>query len=233
MIRHRLIKAGQKWAWFADSDRGLAALLVFLTLYIFIVYPLLGGEVVQGGAVGISFSLILATGIVATSTHHAVRISVVVLALVALASHWTNVILTGRVDHMISVAAAAAFFAVQAWHLSKRVFGGGDVNAYRIMGAVAVYLVLGVMWANAYLFIYLAAPNTFLFEPGVQAAEPPVSEMLYFSFVTITTLGYGDIVPLHPLARSLVTLEGLVGQLYPAILLARLVTQYQGQQTKH
>jgi len=232
MIRHRLIKLRRDWLWIADSDRGLAALLIFLTLYIFIVYPLLGGEVIRGGAVGISFSLILATGIAATSTHHAVRISVVILALVALASHWANVIVSGRVDHMISVAAAAAFFAVQAWHLSRRVFSGGDVNIYSIMGGIAVYLVLGVMWANAYLFIYLASPTTFLFEPGVQASEPPVSEMLYFSFVTLTTLGYGDIVPLHPFARSLVTLEGLVGQLFPAILLARLVTLYQGASSK-
>lgn len=229
MIRHALVKAGRKWRWIADSDRGLAALLIFLTLYIFIVYPLLGTEVLRGGAVGISFSLILATGIAATSTHHAVRISVVILAIIALASHWTNVILSGRTDHMISVAAAALFFAVQAWHLTKRVFSGGEVNAYRIMGGVAVYLVLGVLWANVYLLLYLATPGTFLFAPGVQVSEPPVSEMLYFSFVSLTTIGFGDIVPLHPFARSLSTLEGLVGQLYPAILLARLVTQYQRQ----
>lgn len=233
MIRHRLIKAGRKWLWFADSDRGLAALLVFLTLYIFIVYPLLGGEVIRGGAVGIFFSLILMAGIAATATHHAVRISIVVLAIIALASHWTNVILSGRVDHLISTAAAVAFFAVQVWYLSKRVFGDGEVNVYRIMGAVAVYLVLGVLWANAYLFLYLAAPDTFLFSAGAQAAEPPVSEMVYFSFVTLTTIGYGDIVAVHPFARSLVTLEGLVGQLYPAILLARLVTQYQRHPEKH
>ncbi len=227
MMWRNFKKARSKWLWLVDSDRGLAALLIFLTLYIFIVYPLLNGEVSQGGAVGVFYSLILMAGITATSTHHTARISIVIIAIIALASHWTNVLLSGRVDHMISTAAAAVFFALQVWHLSKRVFSSGDVNVYRILGAVAVYLVLGMLWANLYLFLYLASPDAFFFSPGTQSSEPPMSEMVYFSFVTLTTIGYGDIVAVHPFARSLVTLEGLVGQLYPAILIARLVTQYQ------
>ena len=233
MIPKHIIRAGRRWQWFADSDRGLAALLIFLSLYIFIVYPLLGGEAMRGGAVSIFFSLILVAGIAATSTHHAVRAGILILAAIALASHWTNVILGGRIDHMISAAAAVAFFALQAWHLLHRVFADGTINIYRIMGAVAVYLVLGLLWADAYLFVYLVTPNAFLFAPGAQAYEPPISEMVYFSFVTLTTLGFGDITAVHPFARSLVILEGLVGQLYPAILLARLVTQYQGGRPKH
>ena len=229
MIRHRMTNAGRRWKWFMDSDHGLAALLFFLVLYTFIIYPLLGGESMTGGAVSVFFSLILVAGIIATSTHHAVRVGIVILAVVALASHWLNVILGGRVDHMVSAGAAVAFFSVQAWFLSVRVFGDGAVNAYRILGAVAVYLVLGLLWANAYLFLYLASPTTFQFAPGTQAYEPPVSEMVYFSFVTLTTLGFGDITAVHPFARSLVMLEGLVGQLYPAIVLARLVTQYRGR----
>ena len=229
MIKKHVVKAGQKWRWFIDSDRGLAALLFFLVLYVFIIYPLLGGDSMRGGAVSITFSLVLVGGILATSHHNAVRVSIVILAGIALASHWLNVALGGRVDHMVSAAAAVAFFAVQTWFLSVRVFGDGEVNIYRILGAVAVYLVLGLLWSNAYLFVYLAGPDTFMFAPGSQAYEPPISEMVYFSFVTLTTLGYGDITAVHPFARSLVMMEGLVGQLYPAILLARLVTQYQGR----
>ena len=228
MIPHKMSDAHRRWVWFVDSDKGLAALLFFLVLYVFIIYPLLGGEAMTGGAVSIFFSLILVAGIIATSTHHAVRVGIVILAVIAMASHWLNVILGGRVDHMVSAAAAVLFFSVQAWFLSVRVFGDGAVNLYRILGAVAVYLVLGLLWANAYLFLYLATPTTFQFAPGSQAYEPPVSEMVYFSFITLTTVGYGDITPLHPFARSLVMLEALVGQLYPAIVLARLVTQYQG-----
>jgi hypothetical protein len=227
MIGRHLKNAGRKWRWYADSDRGLSALLVFLILYVFIIYPLFSGDTGGGSAVSIFFSLILVAGVVATSSHHAVRVGVVVLAVISLASHWLNVLLGGRVDHMVSAAAAVLFFGIQIWFLAARVFAGsGPVNGNHILGAVAIYLLVGLMWSEAFLFVYLASPAAFNFSPGTQAFEPPVAEMLYFSFVTLTTLGFGDITAVHPIARSLVMMEGLIGQLYPAIVLASLVTRY-------
>lgn len=229
MIHHHLIRLGRHWKWFGNSDYGLAALLVLLVVYIFFIYPLLGGDAFSGGAVSIAFTLILIAGIAATSHHSAIRLGIVVLAVIALLSHWFHVLVGGTAAHVISAAAAILFFTMQTWFLSVRVFASGTVNVYRICGAVAVYLILGVLWANAYVFIYLVQPAAFAFAPGAQAFEPPISEMVYFSFVTLTTIGYGDITAVHPMARSLVILEGLVGQLYPAILLARLMTQYQSR----
>lgn len=232
MIREHARRAHGLWKMWTDSDHGLAALLVLLALYIFVIYPLMGADVMDGGLVSISFSLILVAGIVATASHHAIRIGVVTLTAITMAAHWAHVVIGGRDAHIVATAAALAFFAVQTWHLSIRVFGRGTVNIYRILGAVAVYLVIGLLWANAYLLLYLINPEAIRFTPGSQRFEPPISEMVYYSFVTLTTVGYGDIVPVHPFARSLANLEGLVGQLYPAILLARLVTQYQGQRHK-
>lgn len=230
MIRHHLRKAHGKLRWYVDSDHGLAALLGFLVVFIFVIYPLDQGDPFVGGVASIAFSLILVAGVVATATHHAVRLGVVILAAIGLATHWSSVLLGNRVAHMISAAAAVLFFAVQAWFLLQRVFAEGTVNAYRIAGAIAVYLVLGLLWANAYLFVYLAVPGSFNFPPGTPPLEPPASELLYFSFVTLTTVGYGDITAAHRAARDLVMLQALVGQLYPAILLARLVTQFQGRE---
>lgn len=226
MIKQHIHTTKRKWNVWIDSDRGLAALLVLLVLYVFMIYPLLGGDQITNGVVSISFTLILIAGIVATAHHKAVRIGIVILAGIAFASHWLNVIIGLRITHMVSAAASVLFFAMQAWFISARIYRPGVVNIYRILGAVALYLILGLLWADAYLFLYLASPQTFHMESGTMAFEPPVSEMVYFSFVTLTTLGYGDIVAVTPMARSLVMLEGLVGQLYPAILLARLVTQY-------
>jgi hypothetical protein len=229
MIGKHLIHVSRKWKWLGNSDYGLAALLFLLVLYIFFIYPLLGGDAFSGGWVSVSFSLILIAGIVATSHHNAVRLGIVVLAAIAFLSHWLHVFIGGQAAHIISAAAAILFFSLQTWILSLRIFAAGSVNIYRIYGAIAVYLILGIVWANAYVIVYLVQPAAFQFAPGAQAFEPPISEMVYFSFVTLTTIGYGDIVAVHPMARSLVILEGLVGQLYPAILLARLVTQFQGR----
>lgn len=231
-MKKRLHSYSQRLRWYLDSDHGLAALLALLTLYTFFIYPLLDSEALRSGAVGITFSLILVAGIVATSTHHAVRIGIFLTALVAFTSHWANFIIGGWLDHIIAAGAAVVFFSLQTWFLSRRVFAAGEVNIYRILGAVCVYLVLGLLWSNIYLLIYLVRPAAFYFAPGTLAFQPPTSDMVYFSLVTLTTVGYGDIVPVAPLAKSMANLEALLGQLYPAIVLARLVTQYQASSKK-
>jgi hypothetical protein len=95
------------------------------------------------------------------------------------------------------------------------------VTVHRILGAVAVYLLIGVIWAEAYDLVETIAPGAL----SVPAPHPPhdVAHFVYYSFATLTTVGYGDVVAVHPAARSLATLEAVVGQLYSAILVARLV----------
>jgi Ion channel len=86
---------------------------------------------------------------------------------------------------------------------------------------VAVYLLLGILWAVCYEIVELLQPGSFsVFGRKGTAALP---QLAYFSFTTLTTLGLGEILPLSPLARSFVMLEALVGQLFPVVLIARLV----------
>lgn len=86
-----------------------------------------------------------------------------------------------------------------------------------------LYLTIGQIFVGFYGVIALLMPQAFM---GLGAAGTPkfASDLIYFSFATLTTVGYGDILPVHPLARSLSNLEAIIGQLYPATLLARLVT---------
>jgi hypothetical protein len=107
--------------------------------------------------------------------------------------------------------------------MGKKVFGNGTVTRDRIGGAVALYMLVGLIWADAYQLIYVIIPGSFA---GISAHDDSVgrSTWVYFSFVTLTTIGYGDITPAARAARSMANLEGLIGQLYPAIVLARLVS---------
>jgi hypothetical protein len=93
-----------------------------------------------------------------------------------------------------------------------------------VFGACCVYLMIGLIWAAGYALLEAAAPGSFDFGPLTDpSADSAQARLVYFSFVTMTTLGYGDVTPLAPTARSLAALQGLVGQLYLAIVIARLV----------
>jgi hypothetical protein len=109
----------------------------------------------------------------------------------------------------------------------------GPTTYHRITGAVAAYLFLGVIWSLAYYLVTIWIPGAFSIQGSLTPGdrESLQSQLFYFSFVTLTTLGYGDIVAVHPIVRMLVILEGVIGQLFPAILIARLVSlQVQSKQ---
>jgi hypothetical protein len=95
---------------------------------------------------------------------------------------------------------------------------------HRIIGAVLVYLNVGLAFMSLYCFVALIVPGAFSGLGQLQDNLAVASNLIYFSFVTLTSVGYGDIVPVHPVARSLTNIETIIGQLYPATLLARLVT---------
>ena len=107
--------------------------------------------------------------------------------------------------------------------VTQAVFRGGRVTYHRIIGAILLYLLIAMAFATLFLFVGLSdrdAIKGITFDDDQSLA----SALFYMSFVTLTSTGYGDIVPVHPLARSLCNIESVIGQLYPATLLARLVT---------
>jgi hypothetical protein len=106
----------------------------------------------------------------------------------------------------------------------KQTLRPGPVTVYRVIGGIAGYLLIGFAWPLAYQLLEEKVPGAIHFEPGLPAAlTQQAGHWIYFSFVTLTTVGYGDVQPVHPVARTLAVSEALVGQLYIAILIATLV----------
>ena len=127
--------------------------------------------------------------------------------------------------HYGSLLSLVGFLAVAITFTLAQVVVGTDINANRLIGAVCVYLLLGVIWAMAYTLTELVLPGSFGgFTPMADFGWD--SEWLYFSFVTMTTLGYGDILPLSGTARGLAYMQAIVGQFYIAVLVAGLVGAY-------
>lgn len=124
-----------------------------------------------------------------------------------------------------SLAAFFGFLLVAISYTLSQVVRGTDVSVNRLIGAVCIFLLLGVIWAVAYTFVEMTNPESFRgFSP--QEGRGWDSDWLYFSFVTMTTLGYGDITPVSATAKALAYLQAVFGQFYVAVLVAGLVSAY-------
>jgi hypothetical protein len=192
---------------FWADERGLSVLLFLIVLLVFVL--------------DVVFSLLVIAGAMTVWRTKVGAVVVGTLALTALcirALDWLSP--SGAVDiaRALSVVASTGTLAIVVLGQVLRV---GPVNLHRILGAIAVYLLLGLAWAGSYEALSLFQPAAF---SGAQGRGIAPEEWSYFSFVTLTTVGYGDMTPLAPAARSLAVLEALTGQLYPALLLARLVS---------
>jgi len=115
-----------------------------------------------------------------------------------------------------------AFYSWATWLAARQVLFTGPIDGNKIVGAICIYLLMGLIWSLFYLFIAQATPDAF---NGLQQAVwyDNFADVAYYSFVTLTTLGYGDISPVVPLARFFVYMEAIVGVFYMAILVASLI----------
>lgn len=216
-----------------SSDRGLSLLVILLVFTVFIVPHLAQpGAPILTLLFDIGFSLVLVTGLTAIARKRQVIVGGILLLLIALAGRWMERGFPGanlvEFNLLMSVFATLLLTGL----VTVQVFREGPITIHRVLGAVAVYLLLGLAWAFTYQLIAVHTPGSFTIEASAASRNISQSEFLYFSFVTLTTTGYGDITALAPAARSMVMLEALTGQLFPAILIARLVSMEIGSRVR-
>jgi len=113
-----------------------------------------------------------------------------------------------------------------SWLVAQIVFAPGRMNEHRVRGAIVLYLNVAIAFENMFRLPNEISPGAVAANSAGATHAQVTGQLMYFSISTLTTVGYGDIVPVNPIARSLANLEALIGQLYPAIVLARIVTLY-------
>uniref|UniRef100_A0A832EJ39 Two pore domain potassium channel family protein n=1 Tax=Desulfacinum infernum TaxID=35837 RepID=A0A832EJ39_9BACT len=213
-------------ARFWSTDMGLSALLGSLTIYIFVVSPL-SRHYHVGKVVHVFFALVLLSGLLGTSPGARFRPWMLMAAVSAVLFRWISQENAVRLWVGLGYGCSSLFFGLSVIQLLARVFQRGPKTAHRVRGAVAVYLMLGLLWVSFYQLVELLSPGAFRFPDNPDGTPLPdaaqQSALIYFSFVTLTTVGYGDVVAVEPFARSLAVMEALSGQLFPAVLLARIV----------
>jgi len=208
-----------------DSKWRAPARASYLTLFVFLlgtilVQPLFTRTVGGRALLSATFSLLLVLGLWAVGRTAWWRGIGLAIALPALVFRWVAFV---RPDGAIEIAAAvlsALFCLYVAVVFVSDVLREPEVGTEQIFGASCAYILIGLMWAFCYAAADMLQPGAF---NGHDAASSGFSDFIYFSFITLTTLGYGDMTPASPMARMLAVLEGIIGQLYIAILIARLV----------
>jgi hypothetical protein len=205
-------------------EPSLTLLLVMQVLAIFVCLPM--------AASGVPFPPSIALGLLLTFIALVVIVSrtpgAVALGVVSFVAGVAGLILRERhrtlPTELFSAAAMLLAFGALCWVVGAAVAAPGRVTWHRIRGAIVLYLTLALIFSTLYRAIYVLQPGAFRGLPSVEERAAFTSAMLYFSFTTLTSTGFGDILPMDPLARGLANLEAIVGQLCPVILLGRIVT---------
>jgi voltage-gated potassium channel Kch len=183
-----------------------------LLISIILVLNIIGVTVLVAGSYALSERRHLVITAIVLSAVSVIATSL----LLTLGGHWAVL-----VSHA-SIVVLIAFFAIT---ILGYVLRSGRVTIERIFAAICVYMLIGSAWAFAYALLEEIAPGSFaaLPEAGRNEYVARVQQLRYFSFMTLTTVGYGDVVPRSPAARTMAVLEAVMGQIYLAMLVARLV----------
>lgn len=205
------------------SDPLLTTLTVVMILMLFVFAPLQAIGIRLFQMLEFASALGLIGGVFFMSGSPMVLVALLAAFIMASTAAISRLSSPSVLDIYLFASALLIMGVALASVVAGAVFASGRVTHHRIIGAILVYLSIAVIFTALYTIFGLIVPNAF---SGMSFEDNPAlaSKVIYFSFVTLTSTGYGDIYPLHPVARSLCNLETIIGQLYPATLLARLVS---------
>jgi hypothetical protein len=220
----RLLAFGEKF-----SDQILTGLTIFLAVLLFALVPLQASIGFDFTPLGMLVIAVMAVGVYVLSARWIVLIPIGI----AIVMHFSLKLFREQQGalhpHIYLIASLWLTLSLTfALVVARAVFAKGPVTIHRIIGAIMLYMLVALIFVALYLFVGEAFPGAFV---NLVIADSPRlgADAIYFSFTTLTSVGYGDMFPVHPIARSLCNLESICGQLFPAILIARLVSLHAEQ----
>jgi hypothetical protein len=216
------------------SMTGLLTIILGLIVAAFVLMPFFTEVRLAAHALRLTVELLLVLAVWRLSGNH--RLLAVVASIVVLneVTEWL-VALTPRPElAALSEGCTLAFIATTAGFIAWRAWRQESVGAESLIGAIAVYFLIGYFWATLFSFIEFGSPGSFssICDPlpdGTVDCRPETAlfpKLTYFSFVTMTTLGYGDVVPLTRAAEGVAAMASVSGQLFLAMVIGRLVSLY-------
>ena len=205
------------------------AVVLAASLLLAVAQPLTAGLFGEERSFDVFFSLLIVAVLLLVFEERGHRRIAVSLGLAAFLGVSTSHLLGGLAGRLTLVGAqvvAAGFFAFALYRIVLAIFAK-DVSGDAIFGTVCGYLLLGIIWSLLFSAVETAFPGSFRLPAPIHAdavvARPDRATLSYYSFITLATVGYGDVTPITPLARTLAWMEAIAGQFYLAVLVAGLV----------
>ena len=201
-------------------------LLIVLAL-LFLSFPFV--EEVKGGDIIVSvlLSLVLISAVLAVASSGRTLVVAVLLLIPAIVGRWINHFRPELVPPAVFLVAGLVLVAFVVVNLLSFVLRAPSVTTEVLCASISAYLMLGLVWTMAYWLVDQLTPGgAFSFNTNAGTQSMNGFNAFYFSFITLSTVGYGDITPLSRIARWLAALEAMTGLLYMTVLIARLVSLY-------
>lgn len=217
---------------FWSGDLGLTLITLTLLVFIFVILPLQEAGLPARIVLDCALVLSMVAGALKIEERRGTTIFAIAVVLAAAMVLWISLVHpTPAIQRACSLLSAIAFLTY-AWIVLLVMFRRGRVTWTRLQGGVAAYLLIGLAWSSAYQLVEQLHAGSFHFLAAPTDFEQLSAKLSYFSFATLTTVGFGDVTPVAPFARSLAIGEGLVGQLFPAILIGALVAMAMSSRSK-
>jgi hypothetical protein len=209
---------------FWNEERGLTSMFILLCISNFIIIPFFSQQNIIQFITRAFWFVLLFTGIFTLSADraHIRKLTVIPILLVVISI--IRVFLDFRFLDYIDLIVDISVFGLLIAMVMVKVFEAGEITIHRVVGSIVAYILVADVWAILFQFFYIHIPGSLQVPDIYSQTGVPASVFLYFSFTTLTTTGFGDILPIHSITRTLVIIEQLTGVLYPVVLIGRLVS---------
>lgn len=182
-----------------------------------------GGETLESSAL----TLVLISAVFAVGRRRRVLWMAIFIVTPTVAGKWLHYFWPDSVSPVWFLPCVLIFIVFILFQLLRFILIAPRVNGDILCAGIASYLLLGLLWAFAYMLVAQLMPGAFFFDGRIEDKQEMTSfTSVYFSFITLTTVGYGDITPVASVARMLAAMEAMTGTLFVAILISRLVSMY-------
>jgi hypothetical protein len=214
---------------FWNEESGLTSMFILLCISNFLVIPFFSREnVIIYLLVRLFWFVLLVAGITTLSESRKQMRKFSVIPILLIIVSILKTLISVPVFDFFEFLVDISVFALLIGMVLVKVFESGSITVHRVIGSILAYMLIGNAWAQMFQYLYINVPGSLQIPESLSSTGVSHSVFLYFSFTTLTTTGYGEILPLMPVTRTLVIIEQLIGVLYPVVLIGRLVSLVSG-----